>query len=571
MKTILLTLSAFVFGSVMFAQSYLIETGKAEKNYLTTDIRSTWVGGGFDSYYTGSVAGDEFYIAGSEFEQIEVGNQITKVKFYHVLGTVHFESGDITFNNTSYTIKIYENPALGGPYVGFGFYSTAIGTPVYTQTVTLGAGESDEIYELTLTTPYTVNENDFWVAVCFDNGKGAMRLGAEDALSEGQYYMYFDGSAYGAGTVIGKPNFGSFSEPAYHPIGISLYVDDGNPYEEQSDLTMKFIDTYPTPNAYIDAISIDDTEDLVIYPVIVNNGVDATSEHALLSATIGGEPLFSDVDIDLSGIYSLPDGYYTTIYAEGAMTITASELDNMEMTGIFDICFTISYNGLDPVSANNTGCITVTRGEILPTSCDMEALFVTSNTDFNPIPTAVTIDITEDMTVFPAVKNNGPDNANNMAEVEITIVGTPVDFQNLNMTGLENGETIPVSEAGYTMTADMMDLLSLTVFDVCLTVTYAGTDSNTENNTVCTTVTRSSVGINNSAAGSVSLYPNPATDVITILNAEKQNIYILNTLGETVSVFENAASNQTIDISTLSNGTYFVRVDDKVFKLNVVK
>ncbi len=555
----------------MFAQSYLVETGKAEKNFLTTDIRSTWVGGGFDSYYTGSVAGDEFYIVGSEFEQIEVGHQITKVKFYHVLGTVHFESGDITFNNTSYTIKIYENPVLGGPYVGFGFYSTEIGTPVYTQTVTLGAGQSDQIYELTLTTPYTVNENDFWVAVCFDNGKGAMRLGEEDALSEGKYYMYWDGSSYGAGTVIGKPNFGSFSVPAYHPIGISLYVDDGNPYEEQSDLTMKFIDTYPTPNAYIDAISIDDTEDLVIYPVIVNNGVDATSEHALLSANIGGESLFTDVDIDLTGFNSLPAGYYTTIYSGGAMTITASELDNMEMSGIFDICFTITYEGLDPISANNTGCLTVTRGQILPTECDMEALFVTSNTDFDPIPSAITIDIVDDLTVFPAVKNNGPDIANNMAEVEITIQGTPVDFQNLNMTGLENGQTIPVSESGYTMTADMMDLLSLTVFDVCLTVTYAGTDANAANNTLCTTVTRSPVGINNTASQLVSLYPNPAKDLITISNAQNQNIYILNTLGETVTVFENAALNQTIDISKLSNGTYFVKVGSDVFKLNVVK
>lgn len=314
MKNVLLTLVVIALANLIYAQANLIEPGKPEKNFLSNDVRSSWVGGGFDSYYTGAVAGDEFYIAGSEFEQIEVGNQITKVKFYHVLGTVHFESGDITFDNTSYTIKIYENPVLGGPYAGIGFYSTEIGTPVYTQTITLGSGESDDIYELTLTTPYTVTENDFWVAVCFDNGKGAMRLGPEDALSEGKYYMYFDGSAYGAGLVIGKPNFGSFSEPVYHPLGLSLYVDDGNPYEEQSDLTVKYLDTYPDPDLYIDAISIGETDDLVIYPAIINNGVDATNGHAIISATIGGEPLVSDTDQDLSGIYSLPSSYFTTIF-----------------------------------------------------------------------------------------------------------------------------------------------------------------------------------------------------------------------------------------------------------------
>jgi len=571
MKNTLLTLSLIVLGNFIFAQANLIETGKAEKNYLTTDTRSTWVGGGFDSYYTGAVAEDEFYIVGSEFEQIEVGHQITKVKFYHYLGTVHFTSGDVTFDNTSYTIKIYENPVLGGPYAGLGFYSTEIGTPVYTQTVVLGSGESDEMYELTLTTPYTVNENDFWVAVCFDNGKGAMRLGEEDALSEGKYYMYFDGSAYGAGLVIGKPNFGSISEPAYHPLGISLYVDDGNPYEEQSDLTIKYLDTYPTPNEYIDAVSIGETEDLVIYPVIINNGVDETSQHAIITATIGGEPLVTDTDIDLSGTYSLPEGYYSTIFTGGAMTITATELDNFEATGIFDICFTITYNGLDPVSANNTSCITVTRGEILPTNCDMEALFITSNTDFTPVPSAITIGMTEDLTVFPAVKNNGPDVANNTADIDITVQSTPVDYHSINLTGLESGESLPTTESGYVLTADVMDIASLTTFDICMTVTYAGTDANTENNTLCITVTRSTVGINNTVANSVSVYPNPAKDIITISNAENKNISIINTLGETVFVIKKASSNHEVDISNWTDGMYFVKIDGQVLKFNVVK
>jgi hypothetical protein len=42
-------------------------------------------------------------------------------------------------------------------------------------------------------------------------------------------------------------------------------------------------------------------------------------------------------------------------------------------------------------------------------------------------------------------------------------------------------------------------------------------------------------------------------------------------LGEVVANVNNASSNQNIDISKLANGTYFVKVDGEVFKINVVK
>ena len=69
----------------------------------------------------------------------------------------------------------------------------------------------------------------------------------------------------------------------------------------------------------------------------------------------------------------------------------------------------------------------------------------------------------------------------------------------------------------------------------------------------------------------IAVYPNPANDVITIANAEGQNIAIVNTLGQVVSEINNAAANQTIDISNLANGTYFVKVNAEVVKINVVK
>lgn len=129
MKKLSLVLASFMLSIILYAQVTPLDNSKIETlndNPYNNDSKSSWVCGGFNSYYTGAVIGDEFYIAGSEFSQIDEGNQITKVKFYHKLGIVSFESGNIEFTNTEYTIKIYENPSLGGPYSGLGFYSTDI-------------------------------------------------------------------------------------------------------------------------------------------------------------------------------------------------------------------------------------------------------------------------------------------------------------------------------------------------------------------------------------------------------------------------------------------------------------
>ena len=79
------------------------------------------------------------------------------------------------------------------------------------------------------------------------------------------------------------------------------------------------------------------------------------------------------------------------------------------------------------------------------------------------------------------------------------------------------------------------------------------------------------VEVNENAITNIKIYPNPVNDVVYIANAENANIVIVNMLGEVVANVNNASSNQNIDISKLANGTYFVKVDGEVFKINVVK
>ncbi len=79
------------------------------------------------------------------------------------------------------------------------------------------------------------------------------------------------------------------------------------------------------------------------------------------------------------------------------------------------------------------------------------------------------------------------------------------------------------------------------------------------------------VAVENNVTAKVAVYPNPASDVVTVKNAENSNIVVVNMVGEVVATVENASALESINISNLANGTYFVRVNAEVFKFNVVK
>jgi hypothetical protein len=191
--------------------------------------------------------------------------------------------------------------------------------------------------------------------------------------------------------------------------------------------------------------------------------------------------------------------------------------------------------------------------------------------------TEITLTATDSLTIRPLIANEGPDPATEMINMVITVDGTEVaneDLDPANFPGGSFGVTQFFFPIGLMSAADM-DAAQLESFDVCVTITYSGTDNNADNNTDCIPVTRPLVSVNTNAAVQVNMYPNPANNVLFVENAQNANISVYNMVGQ-VMLAKTANSNRvSMDLSKLSEGAYIVRIanGDEVTtqKLNIVR
>ena len=579
MKKFYMILAALLIGSMCFAQEILIPMVKWDKPINGFNNRSAWVGNLASGGYASIEAGYEYGIAPKQFDA-NISGTITKVKFYHDIS----EADGIT--NTSYTIKIYTNYSFGGSYASQGFYDITADATVYTQNYT--ATESGW-QEVPLTTPYAITSTNFFVAIqCA--GKSYLPIGGEATAVLGQSYFQVDMSSYNLGTKWTAPNVFDQARTLYN-VGMAVYVDDGGSEVVASDFEAKLfggleydeenqqLQLTPAPAQY----TIGTTDDLVIYPFYQNNGPSvATSGTLTATVKLGGtsfgtsatRTFTTDNPAEVGGGYNT---FYESTY--GAVTITAAEMDAMGLGNTFDVCYEISYDGNDPVTANNSFCIPVTRTDAV---CDIQAKLYTDAQLTAEVGGTMTLAADENFTVYPVILNVGPDAAAGTLTLDVQVEGISVlqtgpQSMSLASNPLQVNDPMNLMPSGFTYTPEQMsEILSAlgitdNTFEVCLISSYSGNDPNTNNNTKCVTVTRQTVAVEENIAASVSVYPNPANDMFTVANAEGATIVVVNSLGQVVSSIENAASNQTIDASNFANGTYFVKVNESVIKINVVK
>ena len=216
-------------------------------------------------------------------------------------------------------------------------------------------------------------------------------------------------------------------------------------------------------------------------------------------------------------------------------------------------------------------------------SVDLQAYgFVDNATDQNVID-ELNLSLTDDLNPNAVVVNAGPDAlpATDTIMITISYMGQPI-MQMGGFSAIAVGSGIIFSGQDPILTADEMTEYGLEgSFELCYTFEiHAGpgsstTDPDMSNNQACITINRGDVGVNEIAAGEINVYPNPATDVIYVANAEGAQVSVFDMNGRMVNSVESASANQAIDASSLAKGMYIVRIVDgqnvTTKKVNVVR
>ena len=184
---------------------------------------------------------------------------------------------------------------------------------------------------------------------------------------------------------------------------------------------------------------------------------------------------------------------------------------------------------------------------------------------------AINLSLTDDLSPKVGLMNNGPDvpAAADTIFMDISFEGQVLGATYLlgsQVQTLTAGQGAAVGGQQALLTADQMDQMGLVdgSVEMCYTVRIVGlaTDPDASNNQACVTINRGNVGINEIANGEINVYPNPATSVINVANAEGAQISVFDMNGRRVANVESASANEMINSANFAEGLYIVRIVD---------
>ena len=78
-------------------------------------------------------------------------------------------------------------------------------------------------------------------------------------------------------------------------------------------------------------------------------------------------------------------------------------------------------------------------------------------------------------------------------------------------------------------------------------------------------------GIEENVSDLIEMYPNPASNMVSIIAPEKSELVIYNATSKEVKRLVTEQNNTTIDVSNLPGGIYFVVVDGRAHKLTIAR
>ena len=440
-----------------------------------------WYGNvsGYDNI-TDITANHEIIIRPEQFGTFEPGNKVLKVKF----ATYQTSSGTYaSYNNNSFTLRIYEGTNLDNGLVtnGYSLTENVLNTPVYTQNYTQTPDSESSITEntITLNTPYTLNNNNFWISIVANGptlflyeeetiGSPVATASFQSDYTQANYdYLYTETytqnntnyELINANYVAGyTDNSQAYVQAASMNFALAFYLSEDGTYTETTDFQAELFGgvsggyLQEAPSSY----TISATDNLVIYPFFKNAGPDAATSGTITVAIKLNGNTYTSITNDAS---DLSVGSWYSMASTGySVTIPASDMDDLNLTGNFNVCVEITYSGTDSDLSNNSHCIPVTRQEpsannlsVSPSSLSYTAagesktITVTSNTSWTATSSASWL------TISPASgSNNGTitavataNTSTSQRTATITVSGTGVTAQTISVTqaGESGGET----------------------------------------------------------------------------------------------------------------------------------
>jgi len=203
---------------------------------------------------------------------------------------------------------------------------------------------------------------------------------------------------------------------------------------------------------------------------------------------------------------------------------------------------------------------------------DYQLLGFVDNGDQPSLIEELRIGMNEDLTVNLAIVNNGPDElaSGDSLKCTISVNGLSLAQGGYSYAQLSQYELLTVGSAWVAQlglfNASVMDAYPQyfgNEFDLCITLSNnIATDSDPSNNTSCIRVYRGDVGVEDFVSDVIKVYPNPATDVINVANAEGAQISVFDISGRRICFVERASANESIDASAIAKGMYIVRIVD---------
>jgi len=461
-------------------------------------------------------------------------------------------------------------------------------------TIFLGARINGHLYDLSLTAPngstsYTLS-SDLNIGQTFTVTPGnlngattAAYLGTDTAqisvLVHGVGKISVDtlnGSltphsiwVYGAGQITVDTSFATDNVPSNNIATVTYNdkIDLGiryNNYTNGQVINSGNVQTAFTVTNYgPSALSIGDT-------IYVGAKINGTYYKLDLSGP-GANPIVLTQNVAMNGTFTYNPGYLN-----GAQTTAYLGVPSV------DICVVVYGKGLasvgssfpkDPVSSNNTSCVTYdergdlgiqynnyTNGQVL-NSGDVQRAFTVTNYDSIPLSTGDTI--------YVGAKINGT-----YYKLDLSGSGAnPIILtQNVPMNGTFTYNPGNLDGAG-TLTN-----LGVTSADICVVVYGKGLasvgssfpkDKVSSNNTSCVTYNKTATGISSlsgsNALTDVKVYPNPAVNEVNFEFSKTglEKITITDLTGKVIKVITIINAKETVNISDLENGVYLYIISSK--------